>query len=458
MFCLCSLNAQRPDRAGGQGSCSRCQQSLGWGWKQAGGHPPQAWPPLAGGRKRSRGPGPVPHPPGHTCPEAPGRAEAAAGPPLGLGLPGPSAPGGPGSQQAGDTTSAHLPARTSGCQAVDPWPNDALFPPSPSARELGDTQTQGPHRPVPLGGGTEHLPPVFRGATRRGRHPATHPEREHEAPTGPGREPGARTPPPPLQASARTRVHTHAAAVTSPRPRNHSSRPGVGLRARTPTRAAPGADPLPQAEPALPPRQNCPLHTRRPRPALSSPLSSRGGSCWPAGGDGESAYAETPVSSGRGQVPGPPGWWGCGEDTLSLLLTLGPRCGLPPTSEKLQGGLRTRPGTPGLNGLLGYGGRAPQGLLPSAKPVTVPARERASGRDWPPEADWKGCCQPQAVGSACALNEKTGCRGPSPAGPGPRGKERARRPTWGSYAGPASHCQRGQSWPSLRARPSPKPS
>lgn len=36
LFCLCSLNAQRPDRAGSQGSYSRCQESGGWGWRREG--------------------------------------------------------------------------------------------------------------------------------------------------------------------------------------------------------------------------------------------------------------------------------------------------------------------------------------------------------------------------------------------------------------------------------------
>ena len=60
LFCLCSLNAQRPDRAGSQGSCSRCQESGGWGWKLCRGGGaclPSRGQPLAGGRKSHRGAG-----------------------------------------------------------------------------------------------------------------------------------------------------------------------------------------------------------------------------------------------------------------------------------------------------------------------------------------------------------------------------------------------------------------
>lgn len=59
LFCLCSLNAQRPDRAGSQGSCSRCQESASVGVEAEQGRglePPQApGQPPAGGRKSSGG-------------------------------------------------------------------------------------------------------------------------------------------------------------------------------------------------------------------------------------------------------------------------------------------------------------------------------------------------------------------------------------------------------------------
>lgn len=53
LFCLCSLNAQRPDRAGSQGSCSRCQESASVGVEAEQGRGLE--PPQAPGRPPGRG-------------------------------------------------------------------------------------------------------------------------------------------------------------------------------------------------------------------------------------------------------------------------------------------------------------------------------------------------------------------------------------------------------------------